>query len=241
MRFRLLAEYDGTAYSGWQIQNGQITIQGEIEKALARVFGVPVRIIGAGRTDTGVHAREQVAHFDYASSIDVYKLMVALNGILNRDIRVSAIEGVSADFHARYDATLREYRYYISRAQTVFLRDYTWYLSYHLDLKRMNKSAKKIIGHHDFKGFCRAQSEVANYFCTIRKARWLMEDNLSVFVIQADRFLHGMVRALVGTFVNIGRSKWEIEKINEIITSRDRSFAGQSAPAKGLILEKVYY
>jgi tRNA pseudouridine38-40 synthase len=241
MRFRLLTEYDGTAYSGWQIQNGQITIQGEIEKALARVFGMPVRIIAAGRTDTGVHAKEQVAHFDYASPIDVNKLMVALNGILNRDIRVSAIESVPADFHARYSAKLREYRYYISRVQTVFLRDYTWYLSYHLDLKRMNKAAHKIIGHHDFKGFCRSQSEVDNHFCTIRRARWIIDDNLSVFVIQADRFLHGMVRALVGTFVDIGRSKWEINKINEILTSRDRSVAGQAAPAKGLILEKVYY
>lgn len=241
MRFRLLTEYDGTAYSGWQIQNGQITIQGEIEKALARVFGMPVRIIGAGRTDTGVHAREQVAHFDYASPIDQHKLVFALNGILSRDIRVSAIESVSADFHARYSAKLREYRYYISRVQTVFLRDYTWYLSYNLDLKRMNKAATKIIGHNDFKGFCRSQSEVENHFCTIRKAQWLIDDNLSVFVIQADRFLHGMVRALVGTFVDIGRSKWEIDKINEIFTSRDRSVAGQAAPAKGLILEKVYY
>ncbi len=241
MRFRLLTEYDGTVYSGWQIQNGQITIQGEIEKALARVFGTPVRIIGAGRTDAGVHAREQVAHFDYASPIDVYKLKFALNGILSRDIRVSAIESVSADFHARYSAKLREYCYYISKVQTVFLREYTWYLSYPLDLKRMNKAAHKIIGHHDFTGFCRSQSEVINHCCTIKKARWHIDENLIIFIIQADRFLHGMVRTLVGTFVDIGRSKCEIDKINEILISRDRSFAGQSAPAKGLILEKVYY
>jgi tRNA pseudouridine38-40 synthase len=105
----------------------------------------------------------------------------------------------------------------------------------------MNKAAHKIIGHHDFTGFCRSQSKVINHFCTIKKARWLIDENLIIFVIQADRFLHGMVRALVGTFVDIGRSKCEIDKINEILISRDRSFAGQSAPGKGLILEKVYY
>jgi tRNA pseudouridine38-40 synthase len=241
MRFRLLLEYDGTAYSGWQIQNGQTTVQGEIERALEQIFGSKIKITGAGRTDTGVHARGQVAHFDIDSQIDTGKIIRSLNGILHEDIRIKDIENVSSEFHARYSAKLRQYRYNISRKPSALLRNSIWHVYYRLDLNRMNAAAQYILGHHDFKSFCRAISEVDNHFCTIYTAQWQDENDLTVFIIQADRFLHGMVRALVGTFVDIGRSKLEIIDLDKILKAKDRIFASQSAPAKGLILENIYY
>ena len=241
MRFRLLVEYDGTAYFGWQIQNGQISIQGELEKALNLALRVPVSVIGAGRTDTGVHARGQIAHFDYNSSFDTEKMRRSLNGILKNDIRVLNIEEVNGDFHSRYHAKMREYRYYITEEPTAFLRNFSWHVYYYLNLDKMNTAASQIVGCHDFKSFCRTKSDVDNHLCTIKSAEWQKENSLIVFIIQADRFLHGMVRALVGTFVDIGRSKLGISAISSILAARDRSEASQTAPAKGLVLEKIEY
>jgi tRNA pseudouridine38-40 synthase len=241
MRFRLLIEYNGSAYNGWQIQNGQVTIQGEIEQALRQVFSEQIGVVGAGRTDTGVHARGQVAHFDIGLQPDPGKLLRSLNGILKKEIRIKDISSVGSNFHARYSAKLREYHYCIATQPTALLTDYSWYLTYDLDLKQMNKAVKYINGRHDFESFCRSKSDVTNHFCHIKKAQWSKKDNLLLFTIQADRFLHGMVRTLVGTFVDIGRSKLNVTDIREIMKGKNRSLASQSAPAKGLILEKVYY
>jgi len=241
MRFRLQIEYDGSAYNGWQIQNGQVTIQGEIEHALKQIFSDHIGIVGAGRTDTGVHARGQVAHFDLDSQADPGKLLRSLNGILKTDIRIKDVELVDSNFHARYSAKLREYHYCIAPLPTALLRDNSWQISYKLDIERMNEAAKLITGRNDFTSFCRVKSDVNNHFCQIKKAQWLKNNDLLVFIIQADRFLHGMVRALVGTFVDVGRSKLDITELQEIIKSKNRTLASQSAPARGLILEKVYY
>ena len=241
MRLRLLIEYDGSDYCGWQIQNGHKTVQGAIENALQLIIGKTIRIIGAGRTDSGVHARGQVAHFDLDRPVDIIVLQRSLNGILKRDIRIRALEPVESDFHARYSAKLRQYHYLIASQPTAILRNFTWNLSYDLDINKMNRAAKLIIGQHDFKSFCRTKSDVNSYICSVKTAKWLRKNGLSQFIIQADRFLHGMVRALVGAFVDIGRSKLEISELNHMLQAGNRALASQSAPAKGLILEKIYY
>ncbi len=241
MRFRLLIEYDGSAYKGWQMQNGLLTVQGEIENALRQIFSYHVGIVGAGRTDTGVHARGQVAHFDIEYQTDSSKLLRSLNGILSTDIRIKHISLVDSKFHARYSAKLREYHYCIAPHPSAIMRNFSWHLTYNLDLSRMNRAAKFIKGRHEFTSFCRTKSEVNNHFCHIKKAKWIRKDALFVFIIQADRYLHGMVRALVGTFVDVGRTKLNITDLNDILKKKNRSSASQSAPARGLILEKVYY
>lgn len=241
MRFCLFVEYDGTAYAGWQVQRGQRTIQGEIEHALKIITGERIVITGAGRTDTGVHAKEQVAHFDLANPVNNGRLTRSLNGILNNDIRIIRLRQVHADFHARYDAKLREYRYFIAHRPTALMRNHAWHITFNLDLERMNRAALLITGQHDFKSFCRAKSEVNNHICTVKKAIWTESNGFYEFLIQSDRFLHGMVRALVGTMVDIGRSKKEITSMTDILNKKKRSEAGQAAPAKGLILEKIYY
>jgi tRNA pseudouridine38-40 synthase len=241
MRFRLLIEYKGSAYFGWQIQNGQVTIQGEIEKALKTIYSQDIGITGAGRTDTGVHARGQVAHFDLEKQADPGRLLRSLNGILKPDIRIKEISLVTSDFHARYSALSREYHYYIAPQPTALYEEFAWHLTYDLDLNRMNKAATFINGRKDFKSFCRAKSDVKHHYCDIIEAQWLKKEEFIVFVIRADRFLHGMVRAIVGTFVDIGRSKLDISGFKGILAGKNRSLASQAAPAKGLILEKIYY
>jgi tRNA pseudouridine38-40 synthase len=241
MRFCLLIEYDGSTYNGWQIQNGQKTVQGEIEQALKQVYSEHIGIIGAGRTDSGVHARGQIAHFDLEYQVDTGKLRQSLNGILNSDIRIKDIALVESSFHARYSAILREYHYCIALQPTAILRNYSWYIAYNLDLDRMNKAAKFIAGRNDFTSFCRVNSDVNNHYCHIKNAQWLKTDDHIIFMIQADRFLHGMVRALVGTLVDVGRGRLKLTDIIEILRAKNRSAASQSAPAKGLILEKVFY
>ena len=217
MRFRLLIEYHGSAYNGWQIQNGQTTIQGEIEKALKQIFAKHIGVVGAGRTDTGVHARGQVAHFDLDDQIEPQKLLRSINGILEPDIRVKEVSPADSNFHSRFNAKLREYHYQIATQPTALYNMFSWQVFYDLDVNLMNEAVKYIDGRHDFKSFCRTKSEVNNHFCHIKYARWLKDDNFLIFKIQADRFLHGMVRTLVGTFIDLGRGKLNLKNIEEII------------------------
>jgi tRNA pseudouridine38-40 synthase len=241
MRVRLLIEYDGTDYAGWQIQKGQRTIQGEIEAALNTVLQSAMRITGAGRTDTGVHARGQVAHLDINEQIELNKLQRALNGVLSKDIRIKSISTASDEFHARYSAKARKYLYQISRIPLALLRNFSWYLPYSLDLDCMIKATSYIIGKHDFRSFCRTISSVKHHYCTVEEAEWLEDGELMRFSIKANRFIHGMVRALVGTLVDVGREKLNCADFQKIVKSQNRIYAGQSAPAKGLILDKIYY
>lgn len=241
MRVRLLIEYDGTDYTGWQIQKGQRTIQGEIEAALNTVLQSTMRITGAGRTDTGVHARGQVAHLDINELIELNKLQRALNGVLYKDIRIKGISTASDEFHARYSAKARKYLYQISRTPLALLRNFSWYLPYSLNLDFMAEAASYIIGKHDFRSFCRTISTVKHHYCTIEHAQWIEEGEIIKFSIKANRFIHGMVRALVGTMVDVGREKLNCNDFQNILESQNRIYAGQSAPAKGLILDKIFY
>jgi tRNA pseudouridine38-40 synthase len=240
-RFQLLIEYEGSNYSGWQIQNNERTIQGEIEKALHVILRTTIRITGAGRTDSGVHARGQVAHFDSTKSLDLNRLKRSLNGVLEKDIRIKSINKVSDDFHARYHAKWRIYKYQIATEPQALFRNQCWYLSVPLNVNDMNIACKEILGQHNFKSFCRSIANMSNYMCTVSDALWSRESELLIFTIKANRFLHGMVRALVGTLVDIGRGKLEMISITEIIDAQDRIFARQSAPVRGLILEEIVY
>lgn len=241
MRYSLHIEYDGTSFAGWQVQKGQTTIQGEIEKAIQIILKQKTSITGAGRTDSGVHARGQVAHFDFSNNLDVIQFQRSLNGLLPREIRIQDCERVSEDFHARFSAKDRKYCYYITAKPSALLRHYSWYISYNLNLKNMQKAARLILGRKNFKSFCRSKSDVSHHLCDVKNAEWIENESLIIFEIQADRFLHGMVRALVGTFVDIGCDKLNEDNFKDIMVNGDRRLASQAAPAKGLVLEKVYY
>jgi tRNA pseudouridine38-40 synthase len=237
MRYRLLIEYDGQNYAGWQVQNGQRTIQGEIERALCTILKLPVRITGGGRTDTGVHARGQTAHFDCSESFDCRRLQRSLNGLLDRDIRIKETERVASGFHARYDAKEREYRYYIVRTPVAIKRAYCWYVKYPLDLERMNQAAQRVKEMKDFKAFARTGSEVKHYCCEVREAFFTEKGDTVIFTIVANRFLYGMVRSLVGALVDIGRGRL----VPENVLPKSSGITWQSAPAKGLVLERIGY
>jgi tRNA pseudouridine38-40 synthase len=241
MRFRLGIEYEGTEYCGWQFQTGQRTIQGEIERALLIALKEKVSVIGAGRTDSGVHARGQIAHFDSRREFECGIIERSLNGILPRDIRISEVTPADSTFHARYSARQREYCYYITRKPSALLRRFSWFVSVPLDVQLMQNAAQGIPGSKNFKSFSRTDTETKNFNCKVINAEWLEQDTLLLFRIKSDRFLYGMVRALVGTLVEIGRGKRDRADLYKILDAENRQMAGQAAPARGLILEKVYY
>lgn len=238
---KLIIEYDGTDYAGWQYQENAPTIQNEIEKALNLIIHEDVNVIGAGRTDAGVHARGQVANVKIFSSIPCDKLQRALNGVLPKDIVILNVEEVPNEFHARFSATSRYYTYTISTKPSALERRYCWYVKYPLKIDDMQKTASMILGSHDFSSFCRANSDVDHHYCTVMRSEWSLEFNKFIYHIKADRFLHGMVRALVGTMVEIGRGYTSSDEFIQILSQHDRKKAGITAPAKGLILEGVFY
>lgn len=237
MRYRLLIEYDGHNYAGWQIQKGQRTIQGEIEHALYTIFKSRIRLTGGGRTDSGVHARGQSAHFDFTDSYDCERLQRSLNGILDEDIRIKAIERVSDKFHARYSAREREYRYYICRKPVALQRAYCWYIAYPLNVEQMKKAARMLLDMDDFRAYCKLGSGVKHYRCEIKKVDFLQNDDLLTFIIVANRFLYGMVRSLVGALVDIGRGRLLAGSVFPTTTG----ITWQLAPAQGLVLERIEY
>jgi tRNA pseudouridine38-40 synthase len=241
MRFRLGIEYEGTDYCGWQFQTGQRTIQGEIERSLFIALKEKITVIGAGRTDSGVHARGQVAHFDVQQEIEPARIERSLNGILPRDIRVHGLTQTDQSFHARYSARLREYGYYITRKPSALRRKFSWFVSSALDRQVMHRAAEGIMGRNNFKGFSRKDVSVDNFICKVEEAEWVEQGDVLLFTIKADRFLYGMVRALVGTMVDIGKGRRNPSDLLAVLNSENRQLASQSAPARGLILEKVYY
>lgn len=238
---KLLLEYDGTDFVGWQTQSNGRSVQEELEKATAQILQEKVSIIGAGRTDAGVHARGQVANFRTEKPFDVDSLHAGLNGVLPQDIVVHRVEEVDIAFHARYDAVGRRYQYYISKISTALWRKYCWHVKFPLDVRLMNQAAQFILGTHDFESFCKANSDSKHFFCTINDAHWYEESERSIFNIRANRFLHGMIRALVGTMVDVGRGYTSLEYFLEILEKKNRSGAGMSAPPQGLFLEEVLY
>jgi len=240
--YRLLIEYDGTEYHGWQVQPGYPTIQAALEDALSTALRGKIPVTGSGRTDAGVHARGQVAHFHVPTPVEPYRLQASLNGILPPDIVIRAIDRTTAAFHARFDALDRRYHYYLSEAPCAIDRFSRTWIRQPLDFDLMNKTAKSIIGSLDFNAFCRIRSETKNRVCTVTEAVWIQEHiHEWYFRIVADRFLHGMVRALTGTMIEIGRGKRPPDDIRRVLDSRDRREAGPAAPARGLVLEEVRY
>ena len=238
---RLTIEYDGTNYIGWQRQDNGISIQGEIERVLLQIIQERVSVIGAGRTDAGVHARRQVANFLTNSELAADSIRGGLNGLLREDIVIHSTQEVPLEFNARHTARGRQYSYHILRERTAIERNFAWQVGYPLDLELMKRAAQHILGSHDFEAFCKANSDVQHHRCTVYTATWSENGPRLVFVIRADRFLYGMVRAIVGTMVDVGRGHITLDDFQGIMERRSRAEAGVAAPPKGLFLEEVYY
>ncbi|MDI6767216.1 MAG: tRNA pseudouridine(38-40) synthase TruA [Bacteroidota bacterium] len=238
---KLLLEYDGTNYVGWQRQQNGRSIQGEIEIVLKQILQESVNVIGAGRTDAGVHARGQAANFRTETKLDLLEIKGGLNGLLPEDIVAHEIEEAGLEFHSRYSAKEREYSYRIALTPSALLRNFSWHVKYSLSIELMQHAANVLIGTHDFGSFCKANSDVDNHSCIVSVASWEINETFLRFVIRANRFLHGMVRALVGTIVDLGRGYISFDEYLKIFEMKNRSEAGMSVPAKGLILEKVFY
>lgn len=239
---KLVLEYDGTNYVGWQVQSNGQSVQGELERALRQVLQEPISTAAAGRTDAGVHARGQVVSFKTTKTVQLPFLVKGLNAVLAHDIAVIASEDVPEDFHARHSAKLRAYRYYLSLHPTAIQRAYSWYVGgYNLDRTLLNDCAKLILGEHDFTSFSKMYASVDHFRCSVEKSNWTETTSNLVYEIQANRFLYGMVRALVGTMVEVARGHRKFAAFSEILGAKDRAKAGMSAPAKGLFLEQITY
>lgn len=240
-RYKILIEYDGTNYSGWQKQPNSKTIEEEIENALAQILQQPVDIIGQGRTDSGVHAEGQVAHFDFPVALDRDRLLFALLGVLPHDIAVWDMEEADADFHARFDAISRRYRYQIAMRPTPLFRSTAEMVLDDLDLEAMQQCAEKIIGTHNFEYFAKTDDEDSDSVSEVTRSEFTKEEPLLVYHIEAIRFVHHMVRRLVGTMIQVGLGKRTVEEFVDMLENPSGDKSGHGAAAKGLILEKVAY
>ena len=237
----LFLRYLGTAYHGWQVQKDLPTVAATLEKAAAMVVGHSVHVTGCGRTDAGVHAEHMIAHFDFEKSLPV-NFIGRLNNLLPDSIAVSALQHVSDDAHARFNAISRTYRYRITTRKNPFLTFTHTRVAPGLNFAAMNKAALLLLGKQDFASFCRVHTDVKTTICDVREAQWVQENETEAyFVITADRFLRNMVRAVVGTLFEIGRGKMTEAQLAEIIAAHDRCKAGHSAPAEGLSLVDIRY
>lgn len=242
MRYFIYFSYDGTAYHGWQIQPNGNSVQEELQNALSTVLRKETEVVGAGRTDAGVHARQMVAHFDFDTALDCPQLAYRLNRILPRDISVYNVEHVADDMHARFSATKRTYHYYVHTRKDPFCRHYSCQLHYDLDFDKMNRAAEHLLHVEDFGAFCKSHSDVKTTLCDVTEARWIQDSEHSWhFVIAANRFLRNMVRAVVGTLVEVGRGRMSIEEFDAVVAGKKRTAAGESMPGNALFLEKVEY
>ena len=241
LRYFIKLAYNGTNYHGWQSQPNASSVQETLNKALSVVFNSEINVMGAGRTDTGVHAKEMYAHFDFETPFDSKNLIHKLNSYLPKDIVIYDIIPVHNEAHSRFDATKRTYEYHINTFKDAFLQDGSWYYHQKLDLDLMNEASKILFNHTDFQCFSKVNTDVNTFDCTIFEAHWQQENNKLVFTISANRFLRNMVRAIVGTLVYVGLHKITLDHFNTIIASKNRSEAGFSVPAHGLYLTKIDY
>lgn len=241
MRYFIELAYKGTRYHGWQYQPDAVSVQETLNKALSVLLKKEIDVVGAGRTDTGVHAKKMYAHFDFETEIDAPKLVYKLNSFLPKDIVVFNLIQVHDDAHARFDATKRTYEYHIHTFKDAFETDGSWLHQLPLDVDKMNEACQILFKHNDFECFSKTHSDVRTFNCVIFEAHWQQEGNKLVFTIAADRFLRNMVRAIVGTMINVGLGKITLSDFEAIIESKDRGKAGFSVPAHGLYLTQIEY
>lgn len=241
-RYFIDLAYNGTAYHGWQRQPNALSVQELSEEALSKLLRERISIVGAGRTDAGVHARQMFAHFDLITTIkDEKELVFLLNGFLPGDITVKSINRVHPTAHARFDATSRSYEYHVATRKDPFNAPFHYYLKNKPDIDLMNEAAKFLLSYEDFQCFSRSNTDVKTFLCNITSAEWNVEGSSLVFSINANRFLRNMVRAIVGTLIEIGLKKRKVEDMERVIKSKDRSQAGFSVPAHGLFLTDIQY
>lgn len=241
MRYFIDISYDGTNYHGWQIQNNAKTVQGVLNEALSTILRAEISTIGSGRTDTGVHAMMQMVHFDYDAEIDSNQLIAKLNSLLPQDISVNEIKKVKEDVSARFEATSRAYIYKIHQRKNPFRQGLSYHFHQPLDLDQMNACCEQIKNWTDFEAMSKVKTEVNNFNCEIFSAFWEKQNDEILFHVSANRFLRGMVRALVGTLLEVGQGRMTIEEFKEVLESRDRKKAGRSVPAHGLYLRDIIY
>src|SRR5258706_4504144 len=241
MRYCYEISYDGTNYNGWQNQANAIGVQQVVEETLSKLLREKIVIVGSGRTDTGVHCVQQFFHADIEKEINSKELLPRLNSFLPKDIAIRSIAEVKPNAYARYDARERSYEYHITTKKNPLLVGRAYYFFKECDMSLMNEAAALLIGKHDFTSFSKVKTDVNHFECTIKKARWVKKGDLIIFTITANRFLRGMVRAVVGTLLDVGTKKNSIKEFQSIIKSKDRKKAGMNVPAEGLYLIQVKY
>lgn len=245
MRYFIELSYDGAAYYGWQRQPDAPSVQQTLERALSTLLRMPTEVVGAGRTDTGVNASYYVAHFDTQEPVkDCAQLVYKLNLILPKDIAIKAVKVVKAEAHARFDAKEREYTYFISQRKNPFRRFSSWQYYVQLDMEKMNEAAEVLLRYDDFTSFAKLNSNNKTNICRVMKAEWRRaeeDSDVMIFTIRADRFLRNMIRAIVGTLVDVGRGRYSVEDFERIVASKDLSLSSAGAPAEGLFLSDVVY
>lgn len=239
--YKLIIQYDGTNYAGWQIQLNAPSVQGVLQDSISQIINEKINLIGAGRTDSGVHALGQTANFRTESELDLYRFKHSLNSILPRDIAVKTIVEVEENFHARYDAVRRSYIYLISKVKSPFYDKYSWWYHGPINCDNLNLLSEYLIGEKNFTAFSKKASETENKICFIHKIRWKEWKDLVIFYVEADRYLHGMVRTMVGTLLHTLKLNLNIDYLRGVINTKDRESAGEAVPAKGLFLYKVKY
>ncbi|MDC9721669.1 MAG: tRNA pseudouridine(38-40) synthase TruA [Urechidicola sp.] len=242
MRYFLELSYKGTHYHGWQYQPNAISVQEKINEGLTKLLKCKINIMGAGRTDAGVHAEQMFAHFDIEVPFDIEVILFKLNSYLPDDIVIKTISQVTDKMHARFDATSRSYEYRIYVGRNPFLLETTWQLFHQkLDVDKMNEASAILLNHTNFKCFSKAMTDIKTFDCDVTEANWVLKNNVLTFHISANRFLRNMVRAIVGTLINVGLNKTSLNAFKKIIESENRSEAGFSVPARGLFLTKIVY
>ncbi|MTI41612.1 tRNA pseudouridine(38-40) synthase TruA [Fulvivirga lutimaris] len=242
MKYLFEIAYKGTNYHGWQRQKNAMTVQQMVEEAFSKIMRTEISILGSGRTDTGVHCEQQFFHIETESEIpDADRLLFKINNYLPEDIAIKNAALVSDNAHARFSAFSRSYEYRMTLVKDPFNAPLRYFFNRPLDIKTMNEAAALLIGKQDFECFSRVKTEVNNFFCDITEAKWVLEGDNLTFYISANRFLRGMVRAIVGTLLKVGLGKITVNQFQEIIDSKDRKNAGAAAPAQGLFLTKVVY
>lgn len=241
MRYFFEISYTGTHFHGWQSQANAVGVQEVVEKAMSKLFRKEVKIVGSGRTDTGVHCVQQFFQADLDERFDEAEWIQKINSLLPKQIAIRSIKAVKENAHARYDAVERTYQYMITKRKDPFLQRFAYHLFKEVEIKTMKKASSLLLGEHDFECFSKVKTDVNHFRCTIKRAEWSEQNDTIQFTISANRFLRGMVRAIVGTLLDVGSGKISVAEFRKIIESKDRKRAGMNVPPDGLYLMAVKY